>query len=476
MKRIFLLFFITFCISFSYPQSELKNQYSLQMSSSISVTIGGDFIITGTFPAIINERVDQFITRMYNQAKEEALKLNNNPSAQSEIIDEINKYSFRDVTLIRTNGDKLNLDLLKFRRTADFSHNPYLRNDDVLVFSPVDLERNFFSVSGAVNNPGKFNFVEGDKLSDAIELSMGIHPSYENVRTAEIYRLSYDGEEINRISVNLNSDFNLQRGDRIVISADETQRKSFSVFVMGEVNSPGEIPVTKNNTTVKEVIERAGGVTQNASLKNAKLYTGNTMKMLLEKQYGIKLNNISRDINTELTDLLVTLERHRMFRMSNVILEDTTYFYLENELRVLNEQSSMNFSEIYESSSDAANYRVKDGDIIVVPKKSTTVYVFGQVANPGHVNFSIGQDYQYYINKAGGVGEHAEKDIRVIKGNTRNWLNPLKQKVEIEEGDYIWVPRDEPKRFHYYAQQAGTYLGIVGSAATIILLLLQFTK
>ena len=39
---------------------------------------------------------------------------------------------------------------------GDFTNNPYLKNDDVIIFPQPDLEHNSFTVSGAVNNPGKF--------------------------------------------------------------------------------------------------------------------------------------------------------------------------------------------------------------------------------------------------------------------------------------------------------------------------------
>ncbi len=75
----------------------------------------------------------------------------------------------------------------------------------------------------------------------------------------------------------------LQRGDRITVIADETQRKEFSVTVIGEVKSPGKIPITKNSTTLKEVINKAGGFTENASLKQAKIFTGNLISNVAEK-------------------------------------------------------------------------------------------------------------------------------------------------------------------------------------------------
>ncbi len=172
------------------------------------VTIGGDFIITGSFPSMVTERVDQFVTRMYTQTREKIFsQLSQQPELLEKAKKEIENYSLREVTLKRANGEELKLDLMKFRRTGDFSNNPYLKNDDVLIFPPSDLERNFFSISGAVNKPGKYHFKDGDKLSDAVELAQGINKAYENVSKAEINRLSYDGEKMEVIPVDINSNY-----------------------------------------------------------------------------------------------------------------------------------------------------------------------------------------------------------------------------------------------------------------------------
>src|SRR5690606_23765832 len=178
--------------------------------------------------------------------------LTQQPELLKKAQKELESYSIRNITLKRNNGEELNLDLLRFRRTGDFAENPYLKNDDVLIFPPSDLERNFFSISGAVNKPGKYHFKDGDELSDAIELAQGINKAYQNVSKAEIHRLSYDGESMKVIPVDLSSNYPLERGDRIIVIADETQKKEFSVTVLGEVKNPGKIPITKNTTTLKE--------------------------------------------------------------------------------------------------------------------------------------------------------------------------------------------------------------------------------
>jgi hypothetical protein len=158
-KFLFTLLFLSFCIRIAAQDENTINR--LQAMNSVGVTIGGNFIVTGTFPAFANERLDQFVTRIYNQARENILQVSNDPAMLRDFQKDFEKYSFRDITLKRVSGEELKIDLLKFRRTADYSQNPYLRQDDVIIFPFTDLERNFFTVTGAVMQPGKFHFTEG---------------------------------------------------------------------------------------------------------------------------------------------------------------------------------------------------------------------------------------------------------------------------------------------------------------------------
>ena len=484
MKKYFCII-VLFCSAVIYSQdlgitnNNKFDQNALMNAGTISVTIGGDFIITGTFPALITERVDQFITRIYDQAKQKALSnITTDPELMFKVKKELDEYSLRDIKLKRSNGEVLKLDLLKFRINGDFKNDPYLKNDDVLIFAPADLERNFFTISGAVNKPGKFHFVDGDKLSGAIDLAQGINKAYENVDSAEIDRLSYDGETLSTIKVGVDSDFSLQRGDRIVVLAKETQRKVFNAYVVGEVNSPGTIPITKNNTTLKEVIEAAGGLKKTASLERARLFSANLAPMLLEQQFGIKLQDNIDLTKLQLPDKLLRFEDLLMSRMSNLTEEDTSYFFAENRIRMLNQGSAVDFTKLNDTDSQASNYIVQNGDVIIIPQKIHKVYVFGQVIKPGYVNYQNGENFKYYIHEAGGYGEYAEGDgdVMVIKNSTNNWIPAEDEGVKIEEGDYIWVPKSPHRTFNYYVRTAASYLSVVASVATVILLLYQFRK
>ena len=67
MKKSLIIIHLIFVTVFANAQvldSRMNNTNLLSMAT-ISVTIGGDFPVTGSFPAFISERVDQFVTRIF---------------------------------------------------------------------------------------------------------------------------------------------------------------------------------------------------------------------------------------------------------------------------------------------------------------------------------------------------------------------------------------------------------------------------
>lgn len=479
MKKIITGLLIFFCLPDLQSQIFQDNlrDNNLINSAAISVTIGGQFPLTGTFPALITERTDEFITRMYGEATEIALRTLSDKELFRRAKDELANYSMRGIKIKRITGEVLEVDLEKFRTTGDFKYNPYLKNDDVIIFPPHDLIRNFFTVSGAVNRPGTFDFVEGDKLMDAILLARGINEAYEKIDSIVIVQLSYDGNIQTSVTVDINNNRLLQRGDHIRVIARETQKRNFSILVLGEVNSPGSIPITYNKTRLYDVINQSGGLTERASLRRARLYTGNSLSIFLEKLYGINLSEQPDMENPQFRRVILDIESILMYRMSNILPEDSSYFFLENQLRILTEGSSLDFAEIEDPNSDIANYIVKSGDVVVIPQIQNSVYIFGQVARPGHINLVEGRDYNYYIKEAGGLGELAEEDeIMVIKGGSRTWISPINNKVEIEEGDYIYIPKQNLRSFRSYVFEYSVYVSLLASVAAILIGVVNLAK
>ncbi|MHB8578472.1 MAG: SLBB domain-containing protein [Ignavibacteriaceae bacterium] len=456
---LFLIVPLVLIITINAQTNEKNNSGQITIIPTISVTIGGDFIVTGTFPASINERVDALVTRIFDQAKENMLAKVTDPYLVEQLEKQIAEYPFRDITLKRSSGEVLKIDLLKFRLTGDFKDNPYLRNDDVLIFPQYDPKADFFVISGAVNNPNTYQFSPGDKLSDALLLAQGVNKAYENVHQAKIFRLSYNGEKMNTFKVNLSDDIPLERGDRIIVLAQDNEKKNFYVEVIGEVNMPGKIPITKDKTTIRQVLKQCDWFKDDADISKGELIRGtNAFKSLIFSDQ---------------------IERLRMLRMSTLLEEDTTYFNVDEMLRLMRGNGLVDFEKVQAGDSAESSFIVRDGDVIYIPPKVDLVYIFGQINSPGYAKYIKGEDYHYYIQQAGGLGETASNDIYLIKGRSRAWFNVEdlnKKNISIEPGDFIWVSKKTPRTFWYEVARASQLATVITAIATIAVLYFQYRK
>lgn len=485
MKKI-ILFLIALTIvnsaSAQDQNSSSNSKSDLARASLIGVTIGGSFIINGTFPALMTERADQFITRIFTEAKTQVLAGAKEEKLMAKIKNEFASYAKRDISLKRFSGEVIKLDLEKFRLTGDFKFNPYLKNDDVIIFPAFDFSTSFVEIIGAVNKEVKFQFVDGDGLSDALLFAGGINLAYENIKTAEISRLNSDGDKEEIIKVEINSNFALKRGDRIRILADPNQRRIFKALVLGEVKNPGYVYLKQSGTALKEVIEKAGGFKETADLSRAEIVRDySSLEMMKKYQLTEDYLNSPEKILLPETQLRMRQMQDALSlsRTNNLQLEDSLFFNIDNQLRVLRGESLVDFTKLSDPNSDESNFSVKDGDLILIPQPFDYVYVFGQVSKFGYVKHVEGKDYKYYITKAGGKTETAREDddeIVVIKGKGKDWITKEKEKLKLDAGDYVYVPKIIPRNFNFYLSRISSVAGIIGTVATLILLLVQFGK
>ena len=104
-KLVFLT--LIFCTTLVFGQTTSKEQQSMLALSGISVTIGGTFPLTGSFPALMTERVDQFVTRIYNEAVSRSMSNAQDERLMDKIKEDLSKYSLRGIKLKRSNGEEL---------------------------------------------------------------------------------------------------------------------------------------------------------------------------------------------------------------------------------------------------------------------------------------------------------------------------------------------------------------------------------
>lgn len=477
--KIFSLFFLILAANNLYAQfssgDESRSNLNALSLNALSITIGGEFIVNGSFPSLTTERLDQFVTRVYNETKATLLAAIRSEEGMSEFKQKYEKYALRNIKLIRKDGSEQVIDLAKFRLTGNFEHNPYLKDGDVIVFPAYDDKVHFVSIDGAVNKPTEFQFVEGDDLQTALFFAHGINTAYTDITIAEITRLENNGETEKVLEVNLNEKFPLEPGDRIRVLYSELNKQKYQVLVLGEVNRPGYIPISRNSTTLKQVIEKAGGFTPDASLKFSELLRNydsyNTLRKELLSRSVTEQNLI--ELEETFRSKLIDLELLRMYRTANLQIRDTLFFKLDNQLRIFESSASVDFKEIYNTDSETSKFVVNDGDVIIVPKKYEKVFVWGGVRESGYYNIDEQKSVWDYINDAGGYTDiaYGDDEVYLIKGKSRNWyLVDDHDDLTVESGDFIYVKKKRPtEEFWFYVGRVSIIAAIIGSVATVIL-------
>ena len=364
--------------------------------------------------------------------------------------------STRNITIKHKDGKTSAVDISKFLATKEDRWNPHLREGDVVIVPRKDLERSVIAIYGEVNVPGRYEYVPGDSVRDALRIAHGF--TFEALSdSVEFFRVDTQRDTIISWIINGDSvlegkvrDFALQPGDRIVVRPKPELRADYRVTVVGEVIFPGIYPVTKGRTRLSEIILKAGGFTEFASVKTAEL---------------IRRSVRPSDIKLE------RLESSR----GGVTPEDSTYYYLETELRIQKEIVNVDFEQLFLQQDSSQDVILRDGDVIRVPSARKTIYVFGQVASPGHIPYVHGEGPEYFVAKAGGFTERARTgDVKIVKAKTRQWLSP--HETTVEEGDYVWVPKEIERPFSYYMEIIGQTASVISVAIGVVLLVVQVNK
>jgi protein involved in polysaccharide export with SLBB domain len=362
----------------------------------------------------------------------------------------------RNIILKRKDGTQQRVDIPLFYAVKEDKWNPFVRDGDELIVPRIDGGKNTIAIWGGVQVGGVFEFAEGDRFLDLIELGHGFTRRARR-DSVLLYRYDTTGVKLKTSVINASAivegreeNFPLRRFDKVVVIEEYDPKENYFVTISGEVLFPGTYPIERECTKLSSVINYAGGFTKFAALKSAELLRASILPSELY------------------------LERLMSMRGS-ITPEDSAYYLLESELRMQHEAVDVNFEKLFLQHDTTQDVVLRSGDRINIPDVRKTIYVFGQVISPGNVQFVSGKEYRYYIQKAGDFTDNARTgDVMIIKRSTRQWLAP--GETTIEEGDYIWVPKEISHNFAYYMNIFSQTATVITAAVSITLLAIQLRK
>jgi protein involved in polysaccharide export with SLBB domain len=445
---------------FSQKNKEIKISLELQQPRLCLVTVRGNVIFPNVYTIPASFQISSAINYA-NKVNSEGLpaeqykaisRFNEQVREREKLFGEskyypVSNYYSRNVIVLHNDGSSQDIDIEKSKAFNNSRYNPYVREGDEIIV-PFEFD-NYptIQVAGEVNRPITVPYKTGDVASLLLKLGYGL-TTKADINNIVLYNGDQKINIVSDTAGNLKqTDFPINPGSILVVGAKEIPVKPriATVSVNGEVKKPGVYVIENEKTRLRDLVEMAGGFSDKAHLPLANIYRYNRnaeYKMDVKKEFN------------------------ESFQYSNLTLEDTTRFMID--MQYSKDFVSCDFDKLFRENDNKYNVVLKGGDIINIPEQPHQVYVYGQVKNPGYIEFVPGKTLEYYVEKAGGYADGAEKErSRIIRGRNLIWDKPGKE-VYVNAGDQVYIPRQPDIPAWPEIQKYGTYAALVGAAATLI--------
>lgn len=242
------------------------------------------------------------------------------------------KGTLRAVKVYRKDKPIATYDVYDFILNGNSNMGIRLEDNDIIV---VDTYKRLVNVTGAVKRPMYYEVLEGETVEQVLAYAGGLaENAYKN--DVRIARSGKQEREILTINQNQLGQVELLDGD--VISVDEIA-STFSnmVEIQGAVYRPGKFQLSDNISTVKQLIECAGGLKEEAFLNRAVLNRRKPNNTMENVAIDLKqlLDGSVADISLRKNDVLLIHEWSEVYEMQTISVSGEvtfagTYEYRDN--------------------------------------------------------------------------------------------------------------------------------------------------
>ena len=340
-----------------------------------------------------------------------------------------------------------------------------LANEDVL-FIPTEADlrqQRTLTITGEVMSPGNYQFADNTTLEDLIIEAGGLTDA-ASVARVDVSRRIRDPKSTNaprEISktftfglkdgfvVDGTPGFILEPYDVVHVRRSPGFKTPRNFTVTGEVVYEGAQTMTTKNMRLSDAIKLAGGLTDQACPKNARL----------ERVMNAD-EKARRDFLVEQVRKQAGIRSSDSIAVSQLALSNTypVGIYLDKALA---------------NPGCEEDIILREGDHIVVPEYISTVKVSGNVMYPNTVSYKPGKDYKYYVNQAGGFGNHAKKrKTWVIYPN--GTMAQVGHGAKIEPGCEIVVPMKPEPKAGLVQQWVAVAQSVASMSALLVIMIKQF--
>jgi len=309
-----------------------------------------------------------------------------------------------------------------------------LQKNDVLFIPTKEemMQQQTITIHGEVHYPGIYKYADHETIEDFILQAGGLKETASTVKVDVARRVNNPKAVVNDSVIARTYTFSLKDGfvidgkpgftlmpyDEVYVRKSPGYMEQQNVQVDGQVMFSGTYTLAEKHERLTDVIYKAGGVTDFAYTKGARLERHITPDERLRMQTILKMTQAQSGQKDTLD-------------VKKLDLGDTYYVGIELDKALANPGGD-------------ADVMLRAGDRIIVPEYNGTVKISGDVMYPNTVSFQKGKRPAYYIDQAGGWGNRAKKSHTYII-----YMNGTVAKVghnaKVSPGCEIIVP-SKPKR------------------------------
>ena len=316
------------------------------------------------------------------------------------------------------------------------SPNIALQKNDILYIPSIhDLsDRGNITVHGEVAKPDSYPYADNMTLEDLIIQAGGLREAASTVRVDVTRRIKNPRSTADNDTIGQMFSFSLKDGfiidgqpgfvlqpyDEVYVRRSPGYQAQQNVGIEGEILFGGTYALTSREERLSDLVNKAGGATNYAYLRGAKLTrVANADE---KKRMADVIRLMRRQLGEEMMDSL------------GIDIENTFTIGIDLERALRNPKSS-------------SNIVLREGDVISIPKNTNTVTINGAVMVPNTVSYLEGKDIDYYLNQSGGYSDNAKKSKKfIVYMNGQVTRVKGNGKKQIEPGCEIIVPSKSKKR------------------------------
>ena len=356
--------------------------------------------------------------------------------------------SFRDIQLSRGGHQIGRFDLYDLLLKGDRGTDLLLQPDDVIFIGPVGTQ---VAIVGSVNQQAIFELKPTDSVSDLIRMAGGFSAVADRSRVAVERLADREAGRVAELKLPQHANDLLGTGDLVrvfsavasVLPQDHQNRR---VRIEGEVARPGEI-VLGPGATVADALRAAGGMTA-AAFPYGTEFTRESVRITQQLNYDRALRDLETDMTKNQASQRTTTAEEATAQSTSAASNTR----LIERLRQVRPTGRV-VLQIRPDDTNLPDLQLEDGDHIYIPKRGTSVGVFGSVFNTGSFIFVPQHTTGDYVALAGGPTRGADKRsmflirangsvISAMQGSSFWHSGSAFSDTIVEPGDTIFVPQE----------------------------------